>query len=373
VSAQTYALRAYNPGAPVDHAGFAWSPTNAAGLATADYTAQTNDLLTRLSAAIRDSAQPVDAANPGVGACGPAGQNLLCGGDLAGSAGNGAWKLLSTWRPEALAFTSAPQTLGQGVASAALSVALRKPNGVSYPVTSPLAVTLSSSSATGLFSTDAARPWTSTLTLSIPTGSSSVGFYYEDPTSGSPVVTAAAAGKVSATQTETISDTTAPDTTITAPPATTTASATLAFAASEAGTRFECSLDGAAFAACSSPVTLTGLADGQHVFQARAIDAPGNVDPTPAAVTWTVDTVAPDTTITAGPTAASTSFSFTSSEAAGRFECSLDGAPFAPCSSPVSYSSLAAGAHTFAVRAVDGAGNADASPATQTWTVASSI
>jgi hypothetical protein len=93
-----------------------------------------------------------------------------------------------------------------------------------------------------------------------------------------------------------ISDTTPPDTTITSgPPATTTSSsATFQFAASEPST-FECSLDGAAFAACSSPATYTGLAPGSHTFGVRATDTAGNTDPTPAQQNWTVHTNTPPT------------------------------------------------------------------------------
>ena len=40
--------------------------------------------------------------------------------------------------------------------------------------------------------------------------------------------------------------------------------------------------------------TFTGLADGAHTLQARARDAAGNADPTPAAFTWTVDATPPD-------------------------------------------------------------------------------
>ena len=83
------------------------------------------------------------------------------------------------------------------------------------------------------------------------------------------------------------------------------------------------------------------------------------------------DTVAPETTITAAPgstvRSGSASFSFVASEAGARFECRLDGAPFAGCTSPVSYSGLADGTHTFSVRAVDAAGNVDATPATHSW------
>ncbi|TXH40910.1 MAG: hypothetical protein E6Q90_12825 [Actinobacteria bacterium] len=51
---------------------------------------------------------------------------------------------------------------------------------------------------------------------------------------------------------------------------------------------FECRIDGAAFSACTSPVSLNGLAVGTHTFEVRAKDTPGNADPTPATASWTV-------------------------------------------------------------------------------------
>lgn len=52
---------------------------------------------------------------------------------------------------------------------------------------------------------------------------------------------------------------------------------------------FECSLDEAPFAACTSPYATTALADGAHSFRVRAIDTGGHVDPTPATRAFTVD------------------------------------------------------------------------------------
>src|SRR5256714_14403796 len=79
------------------------------------------------------------------------------------------------------------------------------------------------------------------------------------------------------------------------------ATATFEFAASEAGARFECSLDGSGYAGCVSPKTYSGLTPGSHTFSVQAIDALGNADPTPASYSWTVaDTTPPETTITAG-------------------------------------------------------------------------
>src|SRR5215210_6316107 len=86
-----------------------------------------------------------------------------------------------------------------------------------------------------------------------------------------------------------------------------------------------------------------------------------------------VDTTPPETTIDSGPsgtfTNPSASFTFSSNEAGSTFECKLDAGTFGSCSSPKSYSGLSDGSHTFSVRATDGAGNLDATPATRTWTV----
>jgi hypothetical protein len=87
------------------------------------------------------------------------------------------------------------------------------------------------------------------------------------------------------------------------------------------------------------------------------------------------DTTPPETTIDAGPSSTSAayngdpSFSFSSSEPNSTFECKLDNGSWAACSSPKGYSGLANGEHTFSVRAIDQAGNVDASPATRQWSV----
>jgi len=84
------------------------------------------------------------------------------------------------------------------------------------------------------------------------------------------------------------------------------------------------------------------------------------------------DTVVPDTSITAGPRkygAAIATFEFGSNEKSAMLECSLDRAQFETCASPKTYTGLARGKHSFRVRAVDGAGNRDPTPATREWDV----
>lgn len=54
---------------------------------------------------------------------------------------------------------------------------------------------------------------------------------------------------------------------------------------------------------------------------------------------------------------------------AERFQCSLDGAPFAPCPSPHTVTQLSVNRHVFRVRGVDHAGNVDATPARRVWYV----
>ena len=149
-------------------------------------------------------------------------------------------------------------------------------------------------------------------------------------------------------------------------------SATFEFSSNEPGS-FICSLDGVAVA-CGSPKAYTGLAQGSHTFTVRARDVAGNEDSSPAARTWTVDTVAPDTSLAgSGPsgstTATSAEFAFTSEDGA-TFRCQLDSqAVEVGCTSPRSYSGLATGDHTFKVWATDAAGNADPTPAMRSWTV----
>jgi hypothetical protein len=207
VSAQVHALRHFGAttGQAQDRFGFAWAPRNASGVPQAEFAARTGAVLDRLGAAIRDSADPVVPEDPGSGACGPPGQNVWCIGDLPDARPAEGWRAFRAWSQLALAFATPPQTLTAGVPSAAMGLALVTSTGAPATAKAPLAITLGSSSADGAFSTSPAGPWSPTLGLTLPAGSSTVsGFYYLDPRAGNHVLTASAAGVASGTQTITV-------------------------------------------------------------------------------------------------------------------------------------------------------------------------
>ncbi|MFG5117285.1 Ig-like domain-containing protein [Methylorubrum sp. POS3] len=183
-----------------------------------------------------------------------------------------------------------------------------------------------------------------------------------------------------------IVDTAAPDTAITAGPAAVTSgtSAHLTYAGTdEAGgggvASYRVSVDGGAVTTTTATsLDLTGLTDGTHSVQIAAVDAAGNVDATPASVGWTVDTVAPGVAITAKPAlqsnVADAHFAFAGSDGAGSgvvsYLTSVDGSAFTTnTAGSLDLAGLAEGRHSFAVEAVDAAGNVTASAATFAWTV----
>ena len=148
-------------------------------------------------------------------------------------------------------------------------------------------------------------------------------------------------------------------------------SATFSFSSNQSSSTFACSLDSGAFTSCTSPLVYSNLSDRAHTFAVQAT-ALGNTGPA-TTYSWTVDTTAPETAIVSGPGTNSyspaASFTFTSSEAASTFLCSLDSAGLTPCTPPKTYAGLGDGLHTFRVQAVDAAGNADATPASYAWTI----
>ncbi len=110
-----------------------------------------------------------------------------------------------------------------------------------------------------------------------------------------------------------------------------------------------------------------GASDGIHTLYAVA--SPSTDAGTASIV---VDgTPPPVPVITGKPTATSgdsVTFTFTEAETSATVECRLDAEAFSACTSPVDYSALSGGSHTFSARAVDTVGNTSASTS-YTWSV----
>ena len=163
------------------------------------------------------------------------------------------------------------------------------------------------------------------------------------------------------------------------------------FAGNDTGigiSHFECSIDNSNFTSCTSPVQSNNLTEGYHSVKIRSQDGVGNTDDSPASFGWTVDTVAPTTTINKAIVGTESSltngsnsrfnsitFTFTGNDTDGlgirEFECSLDDSNFTTCTSPLHYNDtiITDGPHDFKVFSKDNVGNNDLSPAQFTWNV----
>jgi hypothetical protein len=114
---------------------------------------------------------------------------------------------------------------------------------------------------------------------------------------------------------------------------------------------------------------------GMHSATATATDSAG-VTTVSVATVAVLDTTAPETAIKKHPKKSGkkrkATFSFSSSESGGSFECKLDKAALTPCTSPFK-KKVKAGrkpkTHHFTVVAIDAAGNRDGTPASFTWKV----
>lgn len=171
-------------------------------------------------------------------------------------------------------------------------------------------------------------------------------------------------------------DKSAPETSITEgpPPITGSATATFAYTSPEPNVLFQCGMDGQRFRNCDDRKTFDGLAEGDHTFWAQAVDRSDNYRPE-VFRTFRVDTIFPRTTVTSGPPGVTTStkanIAFKTSEPGTSTQCQLDGGWWSSCRSIWSYGYLRLGGHNVRVRAIDRAGNVEASPPTHAWQVTS--
>jgi hypothetical protein len=192
----------------------------------------------------------------------------------------------------------------------------------------------------------------------------------------------------------TVDHTTPPQTTIVSKPPdpSTSLSASFTYESNVPGSSFECRLDAAAFAPCpAGGIAYAGLANGLHTFGVRAIDPTSNVDPTPAAYSFSVQVAAtppptvppptvgpptpvsfPQTILSPKPAKKSAdttpTFRFRADSPGASFQCAVDGGRFKACHSPFTTPKLKPGVHTFSVRSVLG-GLTDPTPAKFTFQI----
>ncbi len=185
-------------------------------------------------------------------------------------------------------------------------------------------------------------------------------------------------------------DTVAPDTSLESGPTgiSTSTGAAFTYAGSGDVDHLECDLSpaepggAAGYETCDGTgVSYANLPDAAYTFSVRAVDAAGNADATPATGAFGVDTTAPDTLVSTGPSGTTgdndPAFTYTGTDGdVDRFECDLAPAEpggtagFAPCANAgLAYTDLPEGGYTFSVRAVDALGNTDATPATREFLV----
>ena len=136
---------------------------------------------------------------------------------------------------------------------------------------------------------------------------------------------------------------------------------------------FTCIYDQRSPIPCANPTPIDS-SDGAHSFSVAATAPTGDVDPTPAMYSWTVDTTPPNTILVAGPPvppaidmSSTAHFEFTSNESSAGLLCQLDNGPLATCTSPLDQPVVDAD-HTEIIEAVDLAGNVDPTPLVITWT-----
>jgi hypothetical protein len=183
--------------------------------------------------------------------------------------------------------------------------------------------------------------------------------------------------------TATFADATRPNTVITSGPSGPThdPTPTFHFSSSEGDSTFQCRLDSAPFAACTSPRTTGHLADGSHTFYVRAIDPSSNVDPTPASRRIKVDTHAPSSKARAPASTHSSPFTvgYTVADPSpssgvrsvelwvrrpGQTTYSKVSTDTTPATRTFSYKPTVGGTYRFYTRARDAAGNYEAAPST---------
>ena len=146
----------------------------------------------------------------------------------------------------------------------------------------------------------------------------------------------------------------------------TSTSRTFTLTSSKPNSTYLCSLDGAAFTACQTLYTASGLSVGNHNLKVKARDIYGNVQASPTEKTFKVealtpaDTTAPKVIGVKAPKktkAAWVKVSFKSNENSSAFKCRLNKGKWKSCKSPWKTPRLKQGKNTISIQAIDRAGN----------------
>ena len=131
-----------------------------------------------------------------------------------------------------------------------------------------------------------------------------------------------------------------------------------------------CTVDGKAVGCSNGRISLTHVANGEHVVIVKATDVSGNSGTTTYG--WTVDRLRPDVVILDYPRKLSkehiSAFNLWSSEGPGFFGCSLDGGVEMPCFGAPNFYGLREGRHSLKVWSVDLAYNRSI-PVTYVWKI----
>jgi hypothetical protein len=167
-------------------------------------------------------------------------------------------------------------------------------------------------------------------------------------------------------------DTTPPTASISSGPSglTNDATPTFGLSSNEAGSSFQCRVDAAAFAPCTTPHTTAALGQGAHTFEVMAIDGVGNVG-APASRAFSVDSIPPNTGAISGKKKSRrrrVTFRFPTA-AATTYTCKVDKRPAVSCTSPYRTPRLKPGKHLLRVAAHDAAGNVDPTPSRRRFRV----
>jgi hypothetical protein len=144
----------------------------------------------------------------------------------------------------------------------------------------------------------------------------------------------------------------------------------------EAGSTFQCRFNSGAWVACNDGQAFeSGQIDADRTFEVQAFDVLGNPGPI-SLFHYHLDTISPDTFLDSTPpfmnVGNNATFVFHSNDPNAQFRCWLDDPTFShpsfPCASPVVFSNMTFGMHTFSVQSFDLAGNNDSTFPGKSWT-----